>query len=627
MKLFAEQTVPYQPGSGEQPFPTHTSFKDVQELESHLAAKTAKIKEIAESLFARLAAGRPQAKPDISALESQVNKLLAAQKEFLVKIDRLSSEKEGVSDQLNTATLRYMKAERRMDRLKSNQVQKLEQQALASATVRPAGAEQENGAAESNGNSAELQLKLKEASAVKEKQKEQLDAALAQAKSLQEELTTVRTKLATPTDEDYSRTESFKLFKARQEELVKKLNTLEGKHKKMEEENKQLSSERIVYKKKLESDFEQLSTELGEQLQQADTNVVRIRATRDELLHENQKHQAAKEQERSAIEEMKALVKANEDRINALELEIQRLTASEDVDMNACPDVDSLPVEELREKYVKLQKDFESINNELPAMTAAVKRYQALANKKVADFTALEERLNMTIAEKAKANQRYFDTRRNLDSLTDEVKKVRSNNNKSAEIITQLKESDSEKQTMIGGLEKQLADLRQANTAAAMESKRVEASNTEIMRRYEGLKYQITELSNLAKSKDAATASARERTIILEAENEKLKVRLESTAKDRDKWKTKSLSNSSEEEEMLRVSSTPLVINDPVLTTRAQKLATCSVCQNNFKDTVLKTCGHIFCRVCIDDRIANRMRKCPNCSKAFDRVDFMAVHL
>jgi E3 ubiquitin-protein ligase BRE1 len=61
--------------------------------------------------------------------------------------------------------------------------------------------------------------------------------------------------------------------------------------------------------------------------------------------------------------------------------------------------------------------------------------------------------------------------------------------------------------------------------------------------------------------------------------------------------------------------------------TGMQKLATCSVCQNNFKDTVLKTCGHIFCRVCIDDRIANRMRKCPNCSKAFDRVDFMSVHL
>jgi E3 ubiquitin-protein ligase BRE1 len=557
LKLLAEQTVPYQPGSGDKAFPTYTSFKDVEELESHLAVKTAKIKAITESLFERLAGGRSQVEPDISALEAQVNKLLAAQKEFLVKIDRLSSEKEGVSEQLNAATLRYMKAERRMDRLKSNQVQKLEQQALASATVRPGsgGPEPENGSPESNGNSAELQLKLKEVSAVKEKQKEQLDAAMAQAKTLQEELTTVRTKLATPTDEDYSRSETFKLFKARQEELVKKLNALEGKHKKMEEENKQLNSERAVYKKKLENDFEQLSTDLGDQLQQADTNVVRIRATRDELLHENQKHQAAKEQERTAIEEMKALVKANEDRINALELEIQRLTPSEDVDMTGSADVESLPVEELREKYVKLQKDFESINNELPAMTAAVKRYQVLANKKVADFTALEERLAVTMAEKGKANQRYFDTRRNLDCLSDEVKKVRSSNNKSAEIITQLKESDSEKQTIIGGLEKQLAELRQANASAVAESKRVEANNAEIMRRYEGLKYQIAELSNLAKSKDATTASARERTIILEAENEKLKVRLESVSKDRDKWKTKSLSNSSEEEEMLRVSS------------------------------------------------------------------------
>lgn len=53
----------------------------------------------------------------------------------------------------------------------------------------------------------------------------------------------------------------------------------------------------------------------------------------------------------------------------------------------------------------------------------------------------------------------------------------------------------------------------------------------------------------------------------------------------------------------------------------------CSVCRSNFKNSVLKTCGHVFCNECIENRITNRMRKCPSCNKAFDKVDVMAAHL
>jgi E3 ubiquitin-protein ligase BRE1 len=57
-----------------------------------------------------------------------------------------------------------------------------------------------------------------------------------------------------------------------------------------------------------------------------------------------------------------------------------------------------------------------------------------------------------------------------------------------------------------------------------------------------------------------------------------------------------------------------------------QKSLLCTVCKKNFKNTVLKTCGHIFCNECVEARINNRMRKCPNCSRAFDKMDSMAVH-
>lgn len=556
LKILTEGAIPFQPGSSEAAFPTQTTFKDIRDLEVHLEDKASTIKGMAESIITRLASGRGQVAPNITNLESQVNNLLAQQKDFLVKIDRLSSEKNDVSDQLNTATLRYMKAERKMDRLRSTQVQKLEQQALANATTRPAGTESDNSNGESNGNSVALQLAISEITVAGAKQKEQLEAALTQSKELQEELTAVQTRMTNLTDEDYSRTEVFKLFKRQQEDLAKKINHMEVENKAFKAANKKLEEERDAYKLKIEAEAYQLSTELEDQLQQSDNTLARVRSARDELHGEVQMLKAGKEQDRTASDEMKALVSAKEDRITALQLEIQRLAPNDDVDMTPRPDIDSLTTEDLREKYKKLQKDFESINNELPAMTAAVKKYQALANKKIADFSALEDRLAVAIAEKGKANQKYFDARKTHDTLAEEVRKVRSQNGKSSEIISQLKDHESQNRTLLGNLEKQLMDLKQTNSTAMGECKRVEASSNETMRRYEALKSQVSELSNLARSKDTATSLSRERTSNLETETEKLKVRLEHTQKDRDKWKTKSLNNSSEEEEMLRVSDT-----------------------------------------------------------------------
>lgn len=53
----------------------------------------------------------------------------------------------------------------------------------------------------------------------------------------------------------------------------------------------------------------------------------------------------------------------------------------------------------------------------------------------------------------------------------------------------------------------------------------------------------------------------------------------------------------------------------------------CQVCKNAFKNTVIKTCGHVFCNDCVQERIASRSRKCPNCSKAFGSNDTMRVHI
>ncbi|KAI1815287.1 E3 ubiquitin-protein ligase-like protein [Poronia punctata] len=611
ISLLADGTVPFQEDSAEYPILTQTQFKDLDEFDSHLSDKASKIKSTVQTFFSRLGSNRSKPAADASKLESQVKKLLANEKDMHIKLDRLTSDKDNLSEQLNNATLRYMKAERKLDRVKSAQVQKLEQQALANSTTRPSGAGQANGtdSDENKGDYASQQVVIRELNAMADKQKEQLEAVLAQNKTLQTELTSVQTRLTNLTDEDYSRTEIFKLFKAQNEDLLKKVNNLEAECLALKQAKAKLEKEREASRQRVESEAQNLIAELEEQLQQADTNLARVRSARDELHADVMMLKASKEQERTAMEHMRELLSARQDRISALESEVLRLKPSEDVEMTAPSEVDDMDLDELREKYKKLKRDYDSIENELPGMTSAVKKFQALANKKIMDFAAQEERVALSIAEKSKADQKYFNARKESDTKADEVKRLRSQNMKSSEIISQLKEVEAHNRTLVSNLDKQLADMKQTNSLVMMENKKLEAANHDMSKRYDSLRQQISELSNLAKSKDSSTSAAKERSMTLETEVEKLKVRLESATKDRDKWKTKSLSNSSEEEEMLR------------------NMATCSICKKDFKNTIIRGCGHIFCRGCVDDRLANRMRKCPNCNKAFDKSDIMTIHL
>jgi len=52
----------------------------------------------------------------------------------------------------------------------------------------------------------------------------------------------------------------------------------------------------------------------------------------------------------------------------------------------------------------------------------------------------------------------------------------------------------------------------------------------------------------------------------------------------------------------------------------------CAVCKKNFKDTAIKSCGHLFCKECVEERLTSRSRKCPQCGKSFGANDHMRVH-
>jgi len=125
----------------------------------------------------------------------------------------------------------------------------------------------------------------------------------------------------------------------------------------------------------------------------------------------------------------------------------------------------------------------------------------------------------------------------------------------------------------------------------------------------EGLKKQVAELNKSLTAKDVSLATSANALRQAEQNVEELKATLIDTKKSLESWRSKGLGNQSSEYEMLRT------------------LAICTVCRKNFKDTAIKTCGHVFCKDCVEERLTSRSRKCPNCNKSFGSNDHMKVTL
>ncbi|KAK4232087.1 BRE1 E3 ubiquitin ligase-domain-containing protein [Podospora fimiseda] len=587
------------------------SLKDLKSFQKHLGDKAKIIKFKADEILKRLSLARGEVKPEVAQLEEHVKDLLANEKELNARIGRLESEKTSISAQFDVANLRAFKAERKLDRLKSTQVQKLEQQALASSTSRASGNDSHDDKSElTNGNSSSIKAQYKEAMAVVAKQKQQLEEILAENKSLVEENSTFKVKKESVSDEDYIKTDVFRHFKAQSEDLIKRINHLEATNKQLREEAEKLRVERTEWKINLEAEAQELTSELEKELHSKESDLTRIRSARDELAAELAMRKASQDQEKTAISHMKEMVDAKLERINQLESELDRLRPSEDVTMSdPRPDLESLSPEELRQKCAKLEKDFEAINKELPLLEKSYIKERQLAHSRVMDFHALEERVAVLIAEKAKADQKYFAARKDMDIRSNEIRALRNQNGKSSDIIAQLKDVELQNRNLISNLEKQVASLKSEAASVVAEKKRLEQMTAEATRRADSVKAQILSLTELVKTKDGVLANLREQTLHREQELEKIKVRLEEANKDSEKWRRKCQSNSTEEEEVLR------------------NMVICTVCRSNFKNTILKVCGHVFCAKCVDDRLTNRMRKCPSCNKAFDRSDAMTMHL
>lgn len=286
----------------------------------------------------------------------------------------------------------------------------------------------------------------------------------------------------------------------------------------------------------------------------AETDLARIRNARDELLADQQMRKAAQEQEKIATTKVQELADAAQARINALESEVDRLRLQLDNTKAAHTEIDDVPLEELRAKYQNLERQYSMLNTELTSMQTACKKYSLLASQKVADFSALEEKVARLTAEKSKADQKYFAAMKSKEARELEVRTLRIQNSKSSDIVSQLKESEATTRSLLANMEKQASETKEALNSIISKHHAAQQQIAENNIVIDGLKAQVNELKALSVSKDSSLASASSAYRKAETEIESLKVTLADTKKSLENWKNKSLGNSSSEYEMLRVS-------------------------------------------------------------------------
>lgn len=352
-------------------------------------------------------------------------------------------------------------------------------------------------------------------------------------------------------DDDYAHTDLFKQLRSQYDDVVKRVNNFEATNTQLREEADKLRSERTAYRIQIDEETQSTVAEKEAQLVRAETDLARIRNARDELLADQQMRKAAQEQEKTAIVKIQELANAGDARIASLESELERLKLQVE---NAQPtDTAEISVEELRAKHQTLERQYSMLNTELASMQTACKKYSTLASQKVADYSALEEKVVRLTAEKSKADQKYFAAMKAKEAREMEVRTLRMQNSKSSDIISQLKDSEAATRSLVANLEKQASEGKEALNSVTSKLHFAQQQLTENGIVMDGLRGQITELKNLSTSKDSTLSNTSGACRQAETEIEGLKVTLADTKKSLENWKNKSLGNSSSEYEMLRV--------------------------------------------------------------------------
>jgi E3 ubiquitin-protein ligase BRE1 len=168
-------------------------------FEAHLKTRSDDIRDIISHLPSKSA----DVSPDMADLQSQLAKKLAEEKVTIANLEKALADKQQAEESLEAASLRYMVAEKKLDRARSVTVAKLEKQYILGGSRPNTEASQAkreesspaNGGTPVGDRSAELEETNTRLTVVSEKQKEQLQKLEAENTTLLSQLNEQKIKV------------------------------------------------------------------------------------------------------------------------------------------------------------------------------------------------------------------------------------------------------------------------------------------------------------------------------------------------------------------------------------------------------------------------------------------------
>lgn len=388
-------------------------------------------------------------------------------------------------------------------------------------------------------------------------------------------------------------------FRMKEKTLIKKIAALESDQSKFTSE---LQEKYLEERKSLET-----------QLEKSESDLARVRTMRDEL---TSKLDICKTEKKSK-ELYDELLKT----IKAQKIEINGLRSRTIGDLQAAStEVDTSSLEE--NSMLKVQN--EALIEELKNIEVAFNSAQEQLNKKFESLINNENMITKLKLEKNKADQKYFATMRAKDTLNNDLKTLKVQQARSNEVIAQLKEVEKLHQDKIKILENSLEDFKMLASDKDKEYESLKNKSLEIAQSFESLKRNFNLLTNEKKTNVLKLHESGETEMKLRKDIEQLKAKISSNEKIIRSYSKKLDNGNNGGTSDIQIAEYK---EDSKRIAGLISIAKCSICTTRFKDTALKSCGHVFCFECINNRLNARMRKCPSCNGAFSANDLLSVHL
>lgn len=381
-------------------------------------------------------------------------------------------------------------------------------------------------------------------------------------------------------------TESIAQANKLKDELVEKL-------KELEERDGDL-------RKRVNKELEDENHQLKENLSKTESDLVRIRTARDELLG---KQNILKQE----IENKKT----NEE-VNKLNMVLnERLKTLEETRQNEHKGDDGADLELLDKE--ELVKRLQILSGEVKEIEQAFQDTRNLTMDKLKETVDYEGLVKKLSIEKSKADQKYFASMRLKDALVSENKILKTQVAKSQELVVKLNELEKNYLSKIDLLTKNVNDLRMIKEGSIHETSKLQENLKQLSKARELASREIHQLKSdvaeLKKEKSDMSSELKTKRIA----QDKLEAKLRATENLLLKYKLNNTSSILQEDEKQLEA--------------LRSITKCSVCSKNWKNTVITACGHVFCDGCVQERLAARLRRCPTCNKGFSSNDLLSIHL